>query len=293
MVILITAFVSVISEWFRSDLYKVGAVSVSKEMRYDLYVNYFQKCSKLTLPIDKEKSQKYFNFKTIEDDLETFERHLSYHQPLNQRNKLLLLAYLVLLFVVSWVMALVALGGLVILAILQALTNLMASKAKSKSQSNRSELLEMALSSFHNDQNKYNQTATRFSQVNDKMFIQLYKDLVVLGGCKFLVMACIIIYSWGLVILAKEMYTKTSAGTQTSKELLQIDQIVSFAVYYALFLFQCQKLGDQSYSESKKATKEAQSRIFTIIKLQPMALAATPEGKIADSMVNKNFMSLI
>lgn len=256
---MITAVVSIISEWFRSDLFKVGAVTVTKEMRYDLYVNYFQKCAKFTQPIDQEKSQKYFNFKAIEDDLETFERHLSFHQPLNQRNKLLLLAYLVLLFVVNWVMAFTALGGLVFLVLMQALTNYMARKAKLNSQRDRSELLDIGLRSFHNDQNKYNRTATNFALINDRMYVQLYKDLVVLGACKFLVMGCMIVYSLGLVILAKHMYSqgKDEQDKPFAKDSLQIDQIVTFAVYFALFMFQCQKLGDQSYSQSKRDTKEA------------------------------------
>jgi ABC-type multidrug transport system fused ATPase/permease subunit len=238
--VLITGFVSVVSEWFRSDLFKVGAITVTKEMRYDMYINYFAKCSKLTLQVDKEKSQKFFNMKNIEADLQIIERHIGYHKPLNQKNRLLTLAYLVWMIVVSWQISVITLSGLIGLSLFQYLTNFATKRIGKRSQSHRSKLLDISLGSFSNNISNYHKMAGQFDKINDSMYVSSYKDFVILGFCKFLQLSAGIVYACGLVMEAKKLYLNTGNPSNSHSGFkdadLEIGDIFSYSIYFVLFI---------------------------------------------------------
>jgi len=98
----ITALVSLVGEWAWSDCWRVAGVRIAKELRYDIYLTYFKKCTKLVQPVDKVQSSKFFNFKDIEQDISTLEYHTAVQSPIGLRRKILSFASLVGLFVSSW-----------------------------------------------------------------------------------------------------------------------------------------------------------------------------------------------
>jgi ABC-type transport system involved in cytochrome bd biosynthesis fused ATPase/permease subunit len=111
----------------------VGAASVTKELRYDLFVQYFQRCSKLTLAVDKEKSLQLFNLKEIDKDLDMLERHLSHFRPLNIKRWFACLISIGVMFYICWQLALVVAGGMLIIFIFKALSANCLSNATSRS----------------------------------------------------------------------------------------------------------------------------------------------------------------
>jgi len=53
-IVLISGCVAIVAEHIQTDLFKVTAGRMAKEMRYDLFHCYFKKCAKLDTKIDKD-----------------------------------------------------------------------------------------------------------------------------------------------------------------------------------------------------------------------------------------------
>ena len=128
-------------------------------MRYDIYINFFSKCPKMKLRIDKDKSSKLMSFVNIEKDLQTIEEHVAMHKPNNIKHRILFLAYIVFMFVISWETSILAVVGFVCIIMLQLLVKHLSDRVKTRTQSHRSKMLGVALDSFQTDQNKYHKYA--------------------------------------------------------------------------------------------------------------------------------------
>lgn len=53
---IVVALITLVAEWTASDLNRVMALGISKQLRYDLFFNFFERCPKLHQEVDKDKS---------------------------------------------------------------------------------------------------------------------------------------------------------------------------------------------------------------------------------------------
>ena len=94
--------VSIFCEWVCSDLLRVGAVSIAKELRYDMFLCYFRKCTRFTNPVDKEKNKQFFDLNKIEADISVLEQNISHFMPLRVKRILISLMSIISMFIISW-----------------------------------------------------------------------------------------------------------------------------------------------------------------------------------------------
>lgn len=109
--------VSLACEFISSHLFRVASSRLAKEIRYDTYHCYFRKCAQIAKgqkELDVDQSMRFFQFKKVNEDIDVLATHLQYYVPLRIKSALCTLGSLVFLFIVSWQLTLVALGGLMV-----------------------------------------------------------------------------------------------------------------------------------------------------------------------------------
>jgi len=96
--ILIFLGTSALCDSISAYLIKGAAAKISKEMRYDLYICYHQKCGYMTEPIDEGACRKFFNFNEIQKDVANMESNLNHHMPLRWKRIILSIGALSFMF---------------------------------------------------------------------------------------------------------------------------------------------------------------------------------------------------
>ena len=90
-------------------------------MRYDIFYCYFQKVAKAqkdsTVEVEYRESQKHFNFKEIDGDIQTLENSFIETAPTKSKHLLLACSSFVAACVYSWQVTLVILLGMLLIVI--------------------------------------------------------------------------------------------------------------------------------------------------------------------------------
>jgi ABC-type multidrug transport system fused ATPase/permease subunit len=205
---LTTSVVSCICNWIQTDIFRKRAFYISKELRYDLYLNYFAKCKRVgkDAKINVAESKKHFDMNAINADVELLLEHLAIYRPLQMKRILLSVASLICMFVISWQLTLVTLSGVLAIFITEAFSERLAQQRTQKSTGYKESLYTITQNSFTTLTNEFNMHANEFDNQNEKVFRYDRASAFSYGFSRFTYLTIVCLYRVGLIWYTYGLY---------------------------------------------------------------------------------------
>lgn len=139
-------------------------------MRYDIFYCYFQKVAKAqkdsTVEVEYRESQKHFNFKEIDGDIQTLENSFIQTAPTKSKHLLLACSSFVAACVYSWQVTLVILLGLLLIVIFNFFTTRCLTKGDVSRKALKDEMLSISRKAFKMKGVELNDYANKFGSIN-------------------------------------------------------------------------------------------------------------------------------
>ena len=139
-------------------------------MKYDIFYCYFQKVAKAqkdsTVEVEYRESQKHFNFKEIDGDIQTLENSFIQTAPTKSKHLLLACSSFVAACVYSWQVTLVILLGLLLIVIFNFFTTRCLAKGDVSRKALKDEMLSISRKAFKMKGVELNDYANKFGSIN-------------------------------------------------------------------------------------------------------------------------------
>ena len=139
-------------------------------MKYDIFYCYFQKVAKAqkdsTVEVEYRESQKHFNFKEIDGDIQTLENSFIQTAPTKSKHLLLACSSFVAACVYSWQVTLVILLGLLLIVIFNFFTTRCLAKGDVSRKALKDEMLSISRKAFKMKGVELNDYTNKFGSIN-------------------------------------------------------------------------------------------------------------------------------
>ena len=277
--ITISFAVSAVCSWLSQYIAALNSAKLGKQLRYDIYFCYFRKLkqqlmsstNKLKMLINEKESRNAFNFPNINQDIAVFQEDMKNQRPKRIKAFFLILISVAFLISTSWQLSLLAIGGLLLIAIINLILSLMCSKDVPQES-----LLKIVHNSFKMEActADFNVVVHRFDGANEEMY-KKEKKLICAGSARSLVSGMLYNVYWiSMVLYIKRMYedgrdTDPAANGNTGlmNATIGVDQIFVYILYFVEILRHAAVLGSADAKEHKKKMAKAESELFSAVKM--------------------------
>lgn len=134
------AGLTALAEQCRVSILMIAAAKTTSQLRFDLYINFFRKCTRVRFDLDKTQTQTLFNFREIDQDICTVETYLGEVLPDEVRRRMMALILIGLMIATSWELSLTALIGISIIRVIVGVKNYCIRRNRSRIQLTKSSL---------------------------------------------------------------------------------------------------------------------------------------------------------
>jgi ABC-type multidrug transport system fused ATPase/permease subunit len=139
-------------------------------MRYDIFYCYFQKVAKAqkdsTMDVEYRESQKHFNFREIDGDIQTLENSFIEMAPTKSKHLLLACGSFVAACVYSWQVTLVILLGMLLIVIFNFFVTRCLARGDASRKALKDEMLSASRKAFKMKGVELNDYANKFDGIN-------------------------------------------------------------------------------------------------------------------------------
>lgn len=250
----IAGAVTVFAELIAGALWRSISSKLAKQLRYDLYYCYFQKCLRVQAPseINKSESLKLFDMQSLREDVDTLTKYLCRDQPRKLRLSVTVLACLVLAFWTSWQLSLVMLAGCFAYLLAGLCRQRVESKSEKRQQRINDQLRDLVKQSYQTQKSVFNELTNQYREWND----QLHRHEPVMGPAVWQAIGlCFAISTVGSLAYYEERLFDGSAQ-------LGLDKLIIWTAYAVLLFVTGEKLSQKDLHESKGRCQEAEGRLF-------------------------------